>query len=379
MNRPGTYLVMFLLSVSVLFAQTSDTLLFSGQASAWVNVNFSEDASVWTGARYLPQLNYTLERPSGKFDIEVSLNAYGNLGFRSYDSTEAEGKVKPYRIWWRYSTSQLELRLGLQKINFGSAAFLRPLMWFDQVDPRDPLQLTDGVWGLLGRYYFLNNANLWLWVLYPSSEPKTWEFAGTNMHFPEIGGRIQYPVPAGELGLSYHYRKADTRGNSLEIPEINKVPENRIGLDGKWDVGIGLWFEATQTSFSEPVNALTHQTMLSVGTDYTFGAGNGLNVIFEHLVYGSGEEAFHYPSALNFSGISVTYPLSMFTQLSAIFYYDWRNGNTYNYLSLKRQLKRLDVHLMAYWNPEKGLMPNQPSERNLYTGAGLQCMLVFSH
>ncbi|MHC1776929.1 MAG: hypothetical protein AB9834_16115 [Lentimicrobium sp.] len=379
MNRSGTFLGMFLFSVSGLFAQTADTLLFSGQASAWANANFSEDASIWTGARYLPQLNYTLERPLGKFDFEGSLNAYGNLGFRPYDSPVVEGKIKPYRFWMRYSSNQLELRLGLQKINFGSAAFIRPLMWFDQVDPRDPLQLTDGVWGLLGRYYFLNNANIWLWVLYPSSDPKTWEFAGSNMHFPEIGGRIQTPVPAGEIGLSYHYRKADTRGNSLEIPEIEELPENRIGLDGKWDVGVGLWFEATQTSFAEPVNELTHQTMLAIGTDYTFNAGNGLNVIFEHLVAASGEKAFQYAGALNFSGISVTYPLSMFTQLNAIFYYDWGNGNAYNYLSFKRQLKIMDLHLMAYWNPENTLMPNQPSEYNLYAGAGIQCMLVFNH
>ena len=66
----------------------------------------------------------------------------------------------------RYSSDQFELRLGLQKINFGSASMLRPLMWFDQMDPRDPLHLTDGVWGLLARYYFLNNANIWLWGLY---------------------------------------------------------------------------------------------------------------------------------------------------------------------------------------------------------------------
>lgn len=35
-------------------------------------------------------------------------------------------------------------------------------MRFDQVDPRDPLKLTDGVRGLLGRYCFLNNADIWL-------------------------------------------------------------------------------------------------------------------------------------------------------------------------------------------------------------------------
>ena len=67
--------------------------------------------------------------------------------------------------------NKLHIEPGLQKINFGSATMLRPLMWFDQVDPRDPLQLTDGVWGVLGRYYFLNNANIWLWGLYGNKNP----------------------------------------------------------------------------------------------------------------------------------------------------------------------------------------------------------------
>ena len=89
---------------------------------------------------------------------------------------------------------------------------LRPLMWFDKIDPRDPLQLTDGVWGLLARYYFLNNANIWLWGLYGNEKPKTWEIGKTNQHYPEFGGRFQSPVPKGEAAVSYHFRMADTRG-----------------------------------------------------------------------------------------------------------------------------------------------------------------------
>ena len=68
---------------------------------------------------------------------------------------------------------------GLQKINFGSAVLLRPLMWFDSLDPRDPLQLTDGVYAVLLRYYFPNNANLWAWALYGNDSPKGWESAAT--------------------------------------------------------------------------------------------------------------------------------------------------------------------------------------------------------
>lgn len=138
----------------------------------------------------------------------------------------------------------MEVRLGLQKINFGSANMLRPLMWFDQLDPRDPLQLTDGVWGLLGRYYFLNNANLWVWGLYGNNQQKMWETGNTYSGFPELGGRFQTPVPRGELAFTYHYRKADLSEHSLLSNQPTSVGENRVGIDGKWDLGVGLWFEA---------------------------------------------------------------------------------------------------------------------------------------
>ncbi|MDR1585772.1 MAG: hypothetical protein LBS07_06360, partial [Prevotellaceae bacterium] len=103
----------------------------------------------------------------------------------------------------------MEVRLGLQKINFGSAQLFRPLMWFDAIDPRDPLQMTDGVWGGLFRYYFQNNANFWLWTLYGNDEVKGWETAPSAQSLPEIGGRVQLPLKQGEVALSYHLREAD--------------------------------------------------------------------------------------------------------------------------------------------------------------------------
>ena len=109
----------------------------------------------------------------------------------------------------KFSGDQFEVRAGLQKINFGSASMLRPLMWFDQIDPRDPLQLTDGVYVLLGRYYFLNNANIWVWALYGNDSRKGWEQIPSLKKVPEFGGRLQLPVSHGELGTTYHYRVAD--------------------------------------------------------------------------------------------------------------------------------------------------------------------------
>jgi hypothetical protein len=140
-----------------------DSLNFKGQLSLWSNYNPAGSLDLWFGGRYIPQLNYNIRLPGNKLiDFELSANLNATAAMNPFDTINAEALIKPYRGWVRYSTSNFELRLGLQKINFGSASILRPLMWFDQMDPRDPLQLTNGVWALLGRYYFLNNANLLL-------------------------------------------------------------------------------------------------------------------------------------------------------------------------------------------------------------------------
>src|ERR1035437_464367 len=112
-----------------------DSLSFKGQASGWINYNGGNALPVYTGGRYIPQLNYNLNlKNDHKIDFEASLNLNGSAGFNPFDSLRATAQLKPYRLWIRYSTRQFELRAGLQKINFGSASILRPLMWFDQID-----------------------------------------------------------------------------------------------------------------------------------------------------------------------------------------------------------------------------------------------------
>jgi hypothetical protein len=147
-------LILLMFSFAIL-SNAQDTLIFKGQLSAYTHYNPTNELQLWTGGRYIPQLNYIINLPQKNLiDFEASANIYGNVGMEPFSQFETDGNLKPYRAWARYSGKQFELRMGLQKINFGSAMMLRPLMWFDQVDPRDPLQLTDGVWGLLGKVLF---------------------------------------------------------------------------------------------------------------------------------------------------------------------------------------------------------------------------------
>jgi hypothetical protein len=369
---------LFIISSSTCFSQ--DSISFSGQASAWFLYNGDTDLPAYLGGRYIPRLNYEIQvKDDHKIDFEGSINFNGVAGFDPFDTLSLDGQIKPYRLWARYSSRQFELRLGLQKINFGSASLLRPLMWFDQVDPRDPLKLTDGVWGVLGRYYFLNNANIWLWGLYGNTKPKGWEYSGTSSDSPELGGRLQLPVPGGEAGLSYHYRVADTRNMSDPLMQYSKAPENRIGFDIRLDLVAGLWFEASWVKNKKDIGILTNQEVLNAGADYTFGIGNGLYIIAEQLLVSNDEEPFTFQNTNSFSLLSLSYPVGMFDNISAILYYDWGNNNIYTFLNWQKQFKILTLYVMGFVSPEEYRIPTQGYDQNLFAGKGIQIMLVLNH
>jgi len=379
------YILIFLSVSAQIFAQedstqVKDSLLFKGQLSVWAHYNPNNDLPFWTGARYIPQINYELSfKNTHLFDLEASANIYGNMGLKNSDTSSIDGQIKPYRLWARYSNEQFEFRAGLQKINFGSATLIRPLMWFDQIDPRDPLQLTDGVWSALARYYFLNNANIWLWALYGNKNLKGWEMIKTNEQTAEFGGRFQSPVPGGEAGISYHHRIADSRDFPLPEYQYEKVPENRIGLDAKFDHVVGFWLEASWVNKGKDMGMYTNQELINVGLDYTFGIGNGLTLIFEQFVAASDTKAFEFAQTTTFSLLNLSYKIGLFDNINAIIYYDWVNNKVYNFVNWQKQFNKWAFYVMGYANPKEYGIPTMGASENLYAGMGLQVMVVFNH
>jgi hypothetical protein len=361
-------------------SKSHDSLTFKGQLSAWEHYNPINVLPFWSGVRYIPQLNYEIKPAENRLiDFETSANIYGNAGLKPFDTTSINGDIKPYRMWARYSTRQFEFRAGLQKINFGSATLLRPLMWFDQIDPRDPLQLTDGVWGALARYYFLNNANAWLWVLYGNKNPKGWEIIKTSKNIPEVGGRFQTPVPKGEAAISYHHRSADSSDLSFPDYQYANIPENRIGFDVKFDLAIGCWLEASWINRSKDIGNITNQEILNLGADYTFNVGNGLNIIFEQLLAANDEKAFEFDQTISFSLLNMNYPIGLFDNINVIIYYDWKNNATYNFINWQKQFNKISLYFMGYINPKNYIIPMQGATEKLYAGSGVQVMFVYNH
>jgi hypothetical protein len=373
------WLLLFI-NASLLYAQDS-IFKFTGQIDAYAGLKFADPFQWQTGGRVIPSLSIgKFGKNNIKFDSEISFDSYLNYQFSEWQSTITDEKIKPYRFWIRITSQRFELRAGLQKINFGSASMLRPLMWFDQIDPRDPLQLTDGVYALLGRYYFRNNSNAWLWVLWGNKSTKGWETVPTVRRIPEFGGRMQFAVPKGEMAVSYHHRTADLSKiiDPANLHGTSDFPEDRLGLDGKWDLGVGLWTEYS----------LSHSTLdtayfgpwtksFTAGLDYTFSLGNGLYMATEFFRYSNANRVFEPGVNKTFSVLSVNYPLGM-NKLAGMLYYNWADDSWYRFINLQRQSDNWTYYLFLFWNPDEIEIYNRGMENNMFAGKGIQVMVAFN-
>jgi hypothetical protein len=345
-----------------------------GRASGWLGSSHDTAFAGLAGLRYLPEARMSVPvRGQMGLDGEASVNAFLATNTRNR-ACSLDARIKPYRALVRVSTPRFYARAGLQKINFGSATLLRPLMWFDRVDPRDPLELTDGVYGLLACYYFQNNTNVWAWGLLGNSSPKGWEVYGSKRWVPEPGARVQIPVPRGEVAATYHHRRADL-STSPPVP----IDEDRLGLDGKWDVGVGLCVEAVMSrQAGEAASAdAPWQRMATVGLDYTLGIVSRLGVAAEHMVLDNATEAFGSGERVQISAAMLSFPLGLVDNLRGMVYYDWRNDGLYAFLGWQRTTDNWVFSLSAFANPDRPAAAGRPGAGA--AGKGVRFDVVFNH
>ena len=373
-------LIIILLFSFSLNAQ--NTFNFDGQLSGIANWRPENEAWGLLNGRYLPELNYNWKIDSiHNWYFEASANVWGSVYFHKNDSISTNGEITPYRIWTRFSGKQYEVRLGLQKIDFGSAMILRPLQWFNEIDPRDPLAITNGVNAALIRYYFKNNANIWLWGLYGNEDPRGFDIAPSYKKDPEFGGRFQHPIPKGEIAITYHHRTANA-SQIIPLENLEQIPEDRIGIDGKWDLGIGLWFEGAYIKKHKDVSIFTNQTLGTLGADYTFPLGSGLYVVLEHLLIGYDSENIGFENRYNTSAINISYPIGFFDSLSLFSTYSWENEATSLFLNYQHDFKLITAYIMGYYTPDTPVNTINTDTNDFvsnFTGPGVRVMFVYKH
>lgn len=370
-------LVIFLMLTSISFPE------WQGQFSTFGDLRKTGDGYIsQIGLRYIPTWSMTVPWPTALFDTEMAFNINGFFKHQHNGSKFTNFELKPYRFWLRRSTDKLEMRFGLQKITFGSARLFRPLMWFDKLDPRDPLQLTEGVWGLRVRRDYSNNTNVWFWGLLWNNEPKGWELIPTKKNNIEFGGRFQVPIGKGEIGFSTHNRiiSRNDLSSYLDINTMSKAtPEIRVGLDGFYDIGVGLWFESSVVHADYGADFPNWQSMLTIGTDYTFPVGNGVTVTGEHFIINQADKPLTTLGATQLTGIMAMYPISLFDQLSGILFYSWDAESAYYFISWQRTYDDWTINLNTFFSSKSDVSFSFGQSFSDFSSKGIQLMLIFNH
>jgi hypothetical protein len=346
---------------------------FRGQVAAWVG---SEKAlSTWgteSGISYVPQLTLTRQAWDAAFaDLEVSLKGYH---LRRQRGPEDTTDLDVYRLKLRFATPRTESRVGLQQINFGPAYLLRSLRWFDRLDPRDPLGLTDGVYALTFRYVAQNNTTVWLWGLYGNEDPKGNEALPTLKEKPEAGGRLQIPLTAGEGAFSFHYRDVDG-----PEPLINDFAESRIALDGRWDIEIGTWYEAVLIHQDSNQLPYKWQKMITLGLDYTIPTGNGIHALLEHMAAASSEAVSGWVEDSHVSGLSLSYPIGYADRLSAIPFYYWDSRDYSLYASWEHYWDNLGLNVSLYRYPDGLPIEGVMTGMRRTADRGVKVLMTYNH
>ena len=356
---------------------------WEGQASVWGTINDTDSTNAQVAARYVTGLSISSDLgKSVSVDACVAANAYLESRF-NYDDrtrgTEDISEVELHRCYLRLAMPNVDLRIGLQRLNFGSAVLLRPLMWFDRLDPRDPMQFSEGAYGALLRVLFNNNANVWLWGLYGNDQTKGWEILPSIENRGELGCRIQYPVHAGELAFTYHHRETDL--TSLLQPGLptttNISAEQRYAFDMRWDIEIGFWTEIVIVDRSSEFPLNRWQRFIDVGADYTLRIGNGVGVTGEYFEIGEPAEPFGSSNPAQFIAGAVDYSLGIADVVRGIFYNDIERRESYSFLAWIHTLDNWQFSLSGFWNPPASSL-NYDS-RSMLAGKGIQITTTFNH
>ena len=332
------YLLLVLIYLNIKTFLFSQSYSIKGQLWA-TGVSVENQPKIMSQLGYIPTVSaYNKLSHDSMVDLEWAYRF--DRSFKG-DSPE-EHHDKLYRGWLRYSNQVIEARFGLQKISFGPARVLRPLAWFDTIDPEDPTDQTVGVEAFRLRFFPSNSLALWTWIM--KSESNTLSY----------GGRGEVSTSLGEWGFTLH-----------QAPDESNT---QIGIDFRYDGFLGFWFESTGF-FTEDQEILSEDrhSLMTLGADYTLPLGTGLLIMSETLrSEGWSSKTNATTSNQTISAFMISLPLGMFHHFMFISNLDWDENNSYNYLRWSSTYDSFSINCMTSINPNE-------------MGNSLQLMLIYNH
>ena len=119
--------------------------------------------------------------------------------------------------------------------------------------------------------------------------------------------------------------------------------------------------------------------MLTIGTDYTFGVGNGLTVTGEHFIYSIDDKPFSTDNDTQLTGIMAMYSISIFDQISSIFFYSWDAELAYIFISWQRTYDNWTINLNTFFSSNSDSSFSFGQSFSDFSSRGIQLMLIFNH
>ncbi|MCK5520942.1 MAG: hypothetical protein KAI81_07505, partial [Candidatus Marinimicrobia bacterium] len=318
------------------------------QASAYY-INLQDLEYQW-GGQLLPELK--IKRMIREIPLQFIL--MGNLSTSSEQSEFGDNELEWYRTIMKLSGDNYDFKLGLQKINFGPAQFLRTLQWFDTLNPLDPTGQSDAVEAALLRFAPHPNLYIWAWginnetiIINPltimKDDIRLFTAPDPNIRITnQIGGRIIFNYGMSEIATTIFHRT---------FSGILPSNENRIAFDIRSEYIIGIWAEIMISLIPENwiINAPKRASSYTFGADYTFPLGNGLYTVVEHAYSDAGNIFYDnynvFQAKSRKSMLMLNFPLSIFDNLMNVSMVDHQNEMISNTLIWSRSYDHLILNL----------------------------------
>ena len=99
----------------------------------------------------------------------------------------------------------------------------------------------------------------------------------------------------------------------------------------------------------------------------------------EYFGFLQGDQLLGADQKQTFGLLSITYPLTIVHNVSAMLFYDFTNKDFYRFINWSIAYDRWSFYVMGFWNPENYNLYNVDYQTTLYSGWGFQLMAVFNH
>ena len=320
--------IKFLIFISISFLFSNNFVSYNGQVYI-VGLN-QHDSTL----NYDYRLNYI---PEFKKKIAINTNSNVDINF-SYlffkEQNNNKVNLSKYRSWIRYYNDYIDLRLGLQKITFGSALFLKPLSWFDSIDFRS---ITDQTYGVDAARLILtpnNSSSYWFWIIKNKLSPNS------------FGGRFELSNYYGDWGFTYYKDSQFQKHLPFQInqflfsmlsDDLVYQPNNlesilgfrenqRLGFDYRYDGFFGFWFETSKYIMKKYDDVLFNEFLFcTLGLDYTLPYNDGILIsgetIFSQVDLSIESELLDNDNISSLFYFSM--PINMINNLSLFHIIDW--------------------------------------------------------